>query len=384
MHFDNYYDLRERVAMTMAQFDRLFPGPLRSGRTLIIDRAIFGHRSFQMFRDRGDHLITWEKGYAGGAWCNERVMQEFALLRVRNHSTDLLTYRFLCQESAWDKDPAIRRIIVRTSNPEGRQIEVSVLCTNPLMTIREIVELIFNRWIQENDFRYLDRHFGIMQITAYASDAYTDIAAKLKDQTVEGPAFRNFRNQHRKLEHLLEKQLFAREKLQDRLASATPPLRNRHRLNHRLNELQQLIAKNKDALAALDLKIDTVLRDESRLARLIRENYCRLDTRCKATMDALKITARNIFQLLLVEFRQFYDNRRDDHAILRLLSTSSGVIRETDGVTHIGLWLRGNFPPAIQRACSAFLDHLSAAINRQFAGRASHVVVQLLDGAPTL
>jgi len=27
------------------------------------------------------------------------------------------------------------------------------------------VHLIFNRWIQENDFKYLDKHFGINQLT---------------------------------------------------------------------------------------------------------------------------------------------------------------------------------------------------------------------------
>jgi hypothetical protein len=31
---------------------------------------------------------------------------------------------------------------------------------------------MFNRWIQENDFKYLNKHFGINQLTSYRSTPY--------------------------------------------------------------------------------------------------------------------------------------------------------------------------------------------------------------------
>ena len=53
-----------------------------------------------------------------------------------------------------------------------RQIKDLVLTENVLTddlerSAKEIVWLIFNRWIQENDFKYIDKHMGMKQITSY-------------------------------------------------------------------------------------------------------------------------------------------------------------------------------------------------------------------------
>ena len=34
------------------------------------------------------------------------------------------------------------------------------------MTLEDAVWLIFNRWLQENDFKYLDRHLVLISLTA--------------------------------------------------------------------------------------------------------------------------------------------------------------------------------------------------------------------------
>ena len=52
----------------------------------------------------------------------------------------------------------MRRIIVKATNHNGNTITVSILCSNPLMPVEDVVWLIFNRWLQEDDFKYLDVH----------------------------------------------------------------------------------------------------------------------------------------------------------------------------------------------------------------------------------
>ena len=75
--------------------------------------------------------------------------------RARNHSRDLWSYHFEWIEEAWAKHPGWWRFIVRATNPEGREIEVSILCDDSKHGAENIIGSIFNRWLQENDFKYL-------------------------------------------------------------------------------------------------------------------------------------------------------------------------------------------------------------------------------------
>ena len=54
----------------------------------------------------------------------------------------------------WPKDPRLRQIVVRATNPKGQTIQVSLLTDDLIRPAMEILRLMFNRWIQENDFKY--------------------------------------------------------------------------------------------------------------------------------------------------------------------------------------------------------------------------------------
>ena len=98
-HYSPYYDLRERFFMTLEMFDPLFPEDGRNGRLFVLDRGIFGLSTFERFRERGDHFLTWEKGYRGGGWDELEPESVFERHRVRNCSADLRAYRFECREA---------------------------------------------------------------------------------------------------------------------------------------------------------------------------------------------------------------------------------------------------------------------------------------------
>jgi hypothetical protein len=51
---------------------------------------------------------------------------------------------------------------------------VAVLTDDTQREASEIRRLIFCRWVQENDFKYLDKHFGINQITSYGVVGYEE------------------------------------------------------------------------------------------------------------------------------------------------------------------------------------------------------------------
>ncbi len=142
-HFDNYYDVRERFFICTAAFRRILSGEERS-LTWIADRGMYSLKALQRVVDMGDHIITWEKGYARDGWDDSKGSESFIRLRPRNYANDLLAYEFHWQESVWIRDSRFRRIVVRARNPNGNEIEVAILASDGQQSAQEIITVIFS------------------------------------------------------------------------------------------------------------------------------------------------------------------------------------------------------------------------------------------------
>ena len=435
-HFDNYFDLRERVLLVLECFSQLFAPGRKYGRTLVMDRGIFGIDAFANVLRRGDHLVTWEKGDARDGWQEGAATAAFSFTRCRNDTDSLLTYTVELQEAPWRRDPRFRRIVVRALNPTGVMADVAILCSDPRMCAVEAVLLMLTRWVQENDLKYLDRHCGFMQITTYAMVGYAHLNPPPPDRPADSIEFRQLATQVHEQRRLLEKNLLARENVADALkqaravvaqsqdtelrqelerqrpqahASADPcdlsrlrrlgaladralqarqrqtqARRSIPRIEDRLAKLTQKIVAAKAERDRLQDSLDLVVRDDSRLRLLIQAGFQRPDLRPKAVMDCIKITARNLFIRLLELFRQHYDNRRDDHVILRQLTRSPGVLHLDHGRLVLSLWHCAELPPATRESMRTFLADLTAITNRAFPHMPTPVSIVLLHRAPTL
>ena len=86
----------------------------------------------------------------------------------------------------WPKQADIRRLIVPATHPNGNVIQVSILTNDVNRCELKVIELMFNRWLQENDFKYLDKHFGINELTSYASFSYKDLEKTIDDKRHQG------------------------------------------------------------------------------------------------------------------------------------------------------------------------------------------------------
>jgi len=95
--------------------------------------------------------------------------------RARNRAADIRKYSFEYRDGDWGKDVKMRLIRVRATNPKMRTIELGILSDDRNRPAQELIYLMFNRWLQENDFKYLEKHFGINQITSYASISYEQL-----------------------------------------------------------------------------------------------------------------------------------------------------------------------------------------------------------------
>ncbi len=414
-HYSPYYDMRERFFMSLAQFDLLFDAERRCGRTFVIDRGIYSLPVLQAFAP--DYVITWEKGYSGGGWDPAAASIVFSRPRTRNNSRDLRMVVFECQESAWRRDGTFRRIVVRLRREGEDAVELSVITSHPQMDVQDVVWAICSRWLQENDFKYLDTHFGVNQLTARDSTSFRERADRFEDRPVDSPEYRDLKAEIRALEGRLAGQLLnlrreekqareleaARTVLEARRSSLIATLHDTverlqndreaapgeetidddvRQFHRQRRELEKATGKNADKRARLQEQITRIearidplearlceaVRRESKLQLLIDGDYRLLDTRRKAMMDALRVTASNIFRNVQERFRAVYDNFRDDHVIVRMLSRCSGTVAGGDGRVIFTLWLPGTLQPHRIRAVETFLQDVEMDTNAAMPG----------------
>ncbi len=132
-------------------------------------------------------------------------------------------------------------------------------------------------------------------------------------------------------------------------------------------------------LEEFDTDLDKALRQQSRLKMLIEGAFQRPDVRKKSMMDALLITAHNMFQAMMDIFRPIYGNYRDDHVMLRTLTRTDGFIWRIDHVIYIRLWLNGRHQQHKKKRFQSFLKKMENFINGHFQGRAATLNIEIVN-----
>ena len=148
--------------------------------------------------------------------------------------------------------------------------------------------------------------------------------------------------------------------------------------------LKEDVEKKNRRLEKLDAELDSTLRKQSRVQILIKGCYQRPDIRKKAMMDAIRIISYNMFRSMIGIFRPIYNNYRNDHVMLRMLTRTDGFIWRTGQIIHIQLWLKGRYQMHQKKIFHSFIDQMNYFINGHFQGRAATVKINLVDKASKL
>ena len=310
---DNYQDMRERFAAMRPRFRQAVGLPADAGVTCVIDRGIFSQDVFAQAVAAPDYpLSTWEKNFKPGPGDPKKPSGQYVLERTRHHAPDKRVYRFEYLDQDWAKNPKMRQLIVRATNPQERTLEVGVLTDDRQRAASEIIYLMFNRWTQENDFKHLDEHFGINQITSYASVAYERLQDQVQQKQVQSGAYKALEPKAAQLKSPLSKLLFSQHQHPRKSVQRT----------------ERIAALTKDLAQAQQDQAKTQ-KEVSRLEVLIEQQMVRLDTRNKRLLDSLKLIARNAFYPALQPFKRADNNYRDDHERFRNLTQADGVLSES-------------------------------------------------------
>jgi hypothetical protein len=404
---DNYDDLRARFAPLIGRLRTSLQWSSERVLTITVDRGIYSNQIFnQVLDDPAIHLITWEKGYQSAndlPWktlCAEHKSAGthgfYSFSRQRNNARDQRPYYFEHIHRPWDKNTAMRQIIVSATNPKGNTVQLSVLTDDTQRPVHEIVHLIFKRWIQENDFKYLDKHFGINELTSYRSTPYEELRDQLTDRQVPNHAYVAKVKIARKLDQQKARLLLAEDKAQrnqiqrqlnlDRInegiakraanapnnpAASTATVEEKKEISRHLNatkRYQKYRKERADSIETLHQQIlqndrekATLEKEVSRIDQLIQQDMVRMNLTNKTLMDAIKITARNLFYRLFTPFKTAYDNYRDDHGHYRELTQCDGVLRWTGTEIEVHLVPQVNYSPKLRKIIERHLVDLNTS-----------------------
>ena len=379
---DNFADLRQRFFGVVKRCREVMKWPAERVLSWVVDRAIFGQEVFEkVLADPALRLITWEKGYRRQDWPpTGGISGSMVIERARNRAEDIRSYPMEYWDRAWPKDPRLRQIVVQATNPRGRVIQVSILTDDKPSAATLIIRLMFGRWLQENDFKYLDKHFGINQLTSYGVTGYEQLRQEVEDRQVRSAEVKALQEQRRQLRARQGRLLLLQAKGEHRQAQRRGQMKqleeqpNGEQANKELARLrqgqsrwesahsarQEQIQKLSRELVDLETKAEQAQQTESRLERLIDQQMVRLDPEKKRLMDSLRVIARNIFYKTLQPFKKAYNNYRDDHDQFRQLTQASGVLEVRAEQIVVHLMPRVSYPPQLRRILTMVLEGINA------------------------
>ena len=338
-HDDNFYDLRERFLNNLNSFRQALDIPDNRKLTIVVDRGIYKLELFKEIIESHQYkLITWEKGYKRGKWDDNKKDGEFIMPKYRNNSKDILFFKFEYIIKDWLIDNNMKQLIVKATNPKGNTIEVSILTNDKSRADQEVIKLMFNRWLQENDFKYLSKHFGIDEITSYDTISYKSLEGVIDDKQVKSGELKSLNKDKRKLENQLKKVLLSEHQSKRRSKKRKDKIKN---LTFKLSEMKK--------------KTKEISTEESKLDALIRDGIKKLKTNKKALMDVVKIIARNIFYKSIESFKNLYNNYRDDHVIYRNLTQADGCINYGEYIVEVILFPTVQYAPKTRDIIDEYL-----------------------------
>ncbi len=296
--------------------------------TLVFDRGGYSPKVFHLLRKDRVHIISYRRKpfdlYPASAFSQQACQfkgerQEFNL----------------CEETVRLKEfGPVRNIAVLRE--KGRQTHI--LTTDQKTEAALIACLMFNRWGQENFFKYMLEHFSLDALHGYGGEAINEefSIANPERQAMD----REIQGLRSRIKALREQMgaLAARKAAEEQLE---PP---RQQLVLLEGQLKDLVNRRRQMPIRVPLG-ETRLKLEG------------LDLEKKVIMDTVKMAAYNAEEWLLQRLNDYYDDPRDIRQVLRIFTGLKGQLRLRNGDVVVDL-----IPPEIPKYREA-LEGVCAKLN---------------------
>lgn len=228
----------------------------------------------------------------------------------------------------------LRLVVVKKGSKQ-----TPILTNDRTRPAAEVVELLLNRWSQENFFKTMVHEYGLNVVGAYETE--------LPDQQVRVP-----NPAHRALTKTLREMAKEQKRVAQDLGKAYTHTGQNGPASDLARQLIELETRRKDLLKQRRSLPATVAASEvEELTHVLRFERRMLH-------DAMRVCAYTLNEALLEQFARYYDNWHDIRQVLRSLVRSKGFVRLEDGILLIRL-----AAPEVPRYSQAF-RRLCADLNR--------------------
>jgi hypothetical protein len=278
--------------------------------TLVFDREGWSPKFFQETHQQGFDVLTYRKGQYP-AWPVTCFQTVTGMIDGRRVTYDLA-------ERSRDVLPGFRLREVRRRCANGHQ--TAVVTTRTDLPIEVVAYRMFERWTQENFFRYMRQHFALDALVTYAAEPADP------ERTIPNPARKalakhltELRATLKDLEHQYGQQALANPEAQ------RPTMRGfkiaQAGLTQRMATLEETIARLRKRQATLPTRVPVkAVFDEAEIVRLAPE--------AKHLTDTIKMIAFRAETALVQALTPHYPRTEDEgRALVReMLLTSADIV----------------------------------------------------------
>ncbi len=282
--------------------------------TMVFDREGWSPKFFQELHTQGFDVLTYRKG-AYAAWPRRVFQTVTAVVEGRRVSYELA-------ERSTKLLPGFRMREVRRLCANGHQ--TAILTTREDLTIEVVAYRMFERWTQENFFRYMRQHFALDALVTYAVEpADPERSIPNPQRKVLAKALSTNRAALKELEQTYGQQARTNSEAQ------RPTMRGfkiaQAGLGRRITALEAKISKLAARLTALPKRVPVkAVLDEAEIVKLAPE--------AKHLTDAIKMVAYRAETALVRSLPPHYMRTEDEgRALIReMLLTSADILPQPD------------------------------------------------------
>lgn len=277
--------------------------------TIVFDRGGFSSKLFRTLDSEGITFITYLRGakehVAPSAF--NRYLIEY---RRRKEEAELTELGYI------GMSPQHYRLVVRKKDEK----QTFILTNDFERTVPQIATLMFNRWSQENFFKYMVREYHLDSLLSYLAGESPEAVMVKNPATAE----------NRRAKKELEKELGQLEHFLAEKLAVSRRRAPRQRMRQKIHEVQQRTAEIKESIKRLNLqyrqmpkKIPASQLGDHRVREILYQEK-------KMLVDSLKLLAYNAEEWLLDILAREYNDFRDFRRVLLLIIKQPGTIQRID------------------------------------------------------
>ena len=305
--------------------------------TIVFDRGGFSSKLFAGLNHLNITFMTYLRGVKQTV--DPSAFHPYTLqYRYREQEAELTELGYI------EMEPEHYRLVVRKKG----QKQTFILTNDWQRNIDSIATLMFNRWSQENFFKYMVREYHMSSIFSYLSEETSEtIMVNNPDRTANRQQKKQLEQELQQLEHFLAEKMTV---IQDRKLHKKT-IQKIQSTQERVDEIQKSIKQLNLQHKAMPLKVPASQLGDKRSREILYQEK-------KMLADSLKLLAYNAEEWLLDILSKKYNDYRDFRRVLLVIMKQPGTIERI--ADRIVIRLHSLHNPRFQRTA----EHLAEEINQ--------------------